>query len=789
MSAAAPPLLNGILPGPHQNINEALEYEKILKLRDEVFAGSHPRLTVPAHALRNFSPRPPQPNSQSSLAVPSPFPATVSPNQLAIQQPNHAAASPSPLPASVAFVRPQSSVPATSDFDPVLLEKSNDLLQAEIKIKRQRLEKTLKEQFEQKRLEARRRPAPSEAKPDFDVSTILAKVLEELKPSSAKEDADASDSFDENSFYSSKAPDSTPERGRPSPSQNGDEEDIDADAPSGPRMQSAVMGAPLHAKQDHGPSPHFVPREPHNEMMDVDDDEEEGEYSPPEAMEDENGLVHPASSAMHDGHDPRGRPLRRYSEIDDGKRPTSPNMRIVRNHITSPIAPQPSRVSPLALAKDAPFQQNTRMRRQRQGQGGSPEPMHPRKKRKMDKKERRARRNGGLSPDAFIKEENVSPPPFHEVQPLGTGRMRPTHPDRPIVIDDGPQEVRYVAPDGRYIDSQTRPDSRHMEPQMPHSEPRVVSRTAMRPMRDDQDLRRVASLHNMRTEQPREYADSAYATPARRVASYRESSPVVADRQRHAVDGGAYYDPPPMQEVRVSRTPGPAYQDAYREEQPQVRYELMPPQPVERIVVDEFGRRFREIIQPPPERLPVAPPRAMSVRPTEARLSSYDNYRGSRAGSVFVEAPPERRYAQEMAPPPPTYRQVDQAPRASAAPMGQPRDPYEQAGTMRSASIQVVDRPGRQPVYMDDRVDFREPVRMGSVRPVGNQYEELPREGMTRASSVRPLPRESNGFADERAGTRYVSMEQPRYRVVEPGERYYDAQGREVITQGPAQRY
>ena len=247
MAAAAAPLVNGFAPSPFQNLNEALEYEKILKLRDEVFAGSHPRLTVPAHALRNFSPRPPQPNSQSTLAVPSLFPTSALPGQLAPQQPSHATASPSLLSANAALVQPRPSAATASDFDPVLLEKSNDLLQAEIKIKRQRLEKTLKEQFEQKRLEARRRPAPSEAKPDFDISAILAKVLEEIKPAPVKEDAEASDSFDENSFYSSRAPDSTPERLPQSSSQNEDEDDLDADAPSGPRMQSAVMGAPLNA--------------------------------------------------------------------------------------------------------------------------------------------------------------------------------------------------------------------------------------------------------------------------------------------------------------------------------------------------------------------------------------------------------------------------------------------------------------------------------------------------------------------------------------------------------------
>jgi hypothetical protein len=322
---------------------------------------------------------------------------------------------------------------------------------------------------------------------------------------------------------------------------------------------------------------------------------------------------------------------------------------------------------------------------------------------------------------------------------------------------------------------------------MPLSEPRVLSRAPMRPMRDDQDLRRVVSMHNMRAEQPREYLDNVYDTPSRRVGSYRESSPMIEGRQRPAEEAGGYYDRPPVQEVRFTRTPAPAYREVYQEPEPQVHYEPLPPAPVERIVVDQYGRRFREIIQPAAERISIAP-RAMSVRPVEHEAPQYDSYRDSRAGSVFADAPPaERQYAQEMPPPRPTYRHVAGTPRASAAPLAPPRDQFEQPGMMRSASVQVLDRPARQPMYMDERGDFRDQVRLGSIRPVGNQYEELPREGIMRASSVRPPAREGTGFVDERR--EYVPMEQPRYRVVEPEERYYDSQGREVITQRAVQRY
>ncbi|RMZ89651.1 hypothetical protein DV736_g3116, partial [Chaetothyriales sp. CBS 134916] len=762
MSAAAPPLVNGIVPSLYPNINEAAEYQKILKLRDEVFAGSHPRLTVPTHALRTFSPCPPQSNSQSatSLAVAPPvFPTSTASAQLAVQPLSHAIPSPSMLASSTASLQPPPPARATSEINPVLLEKSKDLVQAELRIQRQRLEKALKEQFEQKRREARKRPPPSEAKPDFDISVILTKVVKEAKPATAKEDAEGSDSFDENSFYSSRAPDSTPERAPQSPSPRGDEEDNDTDAPSGPRMQSAVMGAPLNAEQDDGQSPQYVPRAPGNDNGELDDEEEEGEYSPPEALEDDGGPPNVGSSTMQESQDPRGRPLRRYSEIDDGKRPQSPSMRIVRNHITSPLAPQPSRVSPFALAKDGPLQQNSRMRRQRPGQLPSPESGYARKKRKMDKKDRRTRRNGGLSPDAFIKEENISPPPFHAVQPLGSGRVPLTNADRPIVIDDGPQEVRYVSTDTRYMESPTRPLSR-VEPQSAVGEPRTESRTTMRATRDDQDLRRVASLHlhSLRTEQTRDYVDTAYETPIRRVASYREPSPLIIERSRPVDDETAYYDRQPLQEVRVSRTPVSVQREVFREEQPQIRYEPMPPPPaVGRIVVDQHGRRFREILPPPAEQVSIAAPRAVSVRPGQSENAQYDNYRSPRAGSVFVDIPRERRYVDEMPPPPSAYRQIEQVSRASALPVVHDRDQYEQPGPMRSASVQVIDRPASHTVYVDDRPEFREPVRVGSVRLGNNQYEDMRSDGVVRASSARPSAVE---YIDDRVQTRKGMHEQ-----------------------------
>ena len=179
----------------------------------------------------------------------------------------------------------------------------------------------------------------------------------------------------------------------------------------------------------------------------------------------------------------------------------------------------------------------------------------------------------------------------------------------------------------------------------------------------------------------------------------------------------------------------------------------------------------------------------MSVRPQEAE-PTYENYRENRAGSVFIDTPPERRYVPDMPPPPANYRQVPESPRANVAAPPQQRDQFEQPPMMRSSSMQIDNRP-RQPVYVDERPEYREPMRMSSMRPV-SQYEEMPQREPVRATSVRPGGREGNVVVDEFGRRReYLPVEQPRYRVMEQEDqpRYVDAQGREMTMQRSVQRY
>ncbi|KAJ9605561.1 hypothetical protein H2200_010218 [Cladophialophora chaetospira] len=813
MSASVGPLLNGIMPPPAPSINEALEYEKILRIRDEVFSGSHPRLTVPAHAIRVPASQTPSTFSQNQLHVPSPFSATASPHRLAAATQSNKREDestpqnkPNGVPVSAAS-QPASSV---SEFDPILLTKSDDLVRAETLLKRQRLEKALRDQFENKRADARKKPAPAEAKPDFDLPTIFARITGAAKSPSSKDEEEATDSVNEDEFYSSRAPDSTPEG---PPSESPDEADVEqADQPSGPRVVSAVMGAPLYPDIDER-MPAYVPPPAHTTdesnksllpadptAMDIDDEEEEGEYSPPEGPVQVPSPKATHTQDMRDSRDPRGRPLRRYSEAEDnGGRPlqSEAHMRIVRNHITSPIAPRPSRVSPLAVAKDSPLLQNARTgRNQWIGRPGSPpspddnQGVPARKRRKLEAREARnqrkqAKRNGRMSPD--VKEEDVSPPPFHDVQPLGSARLRPSGADRPIVIDDEPvQEVRYAPAPERYVESPTRPLPRQVERLMPSSEPRPLSRSSARPMRDDQDLRRVASMHSMRAEQPRDYADPYYESPtrARGVSYARVSSPALTESGRPLREAPVEYDQPPP-EVRVVRTPAPMYREVYDERDGTYhRYiaePMPPPPPIERIVVDQYGRRFREIIQDRPS----VAPREMSVRREVEPV--YDQYpRQARAGSVFVEAPPERAYAAEMPPPPVSYRRVAEPARGSALPSPTTREHLESAPPMRSASVQVMDRPIRQPMYADERPDFRDPpIRAGSVRPPpAIRYQDAqPMEMMPRGQSVRPIAHDGSVFVEDRRALvpEYAPVAEPRYRAMEPERRYVDADGREIM--------
>jgi hypothetical protein len=812
------------------SMKEVEEYEKILRIRDQVFAGSHPRLTVPEHVLRKVSPRlpqvPPVPVQSRDEFVPpaidhsnGKLPGLQTNNHVAEQKTTNSVAmlnGAKPVPQS------QTPQPTASGIDPIFLTKSDELVRQETVFQRSRLEKQLREQFEKKKSDARNRPHPEEVKPEINISAILTKVMDTIKPLATTNPSDSaghaspSDSFDENSLYSSRAPDSTPEEGalsdhspptkhqvQPRVMDNLDADDpVDQRMPHGKRVEKRESPRKANLRntrtlQSSIPFPYDL-RQDRGMLLGVDtvdltsmdvDDDDEPDYSPPEPTEQ-----HPSQNndqvSRFDYRDPRNRPLRRYSGADQyDKRPGSPleaDMRIVRSHITSPLAPQPSRVSPLAVAKAPPFSQNTRSRPDRNYQNGgqfdanrqSPDyaqvPENSRKKRKLDKKANRMKKRKGNmagSPETHIKDEPVSPPPFHDVQPLGASKPRTASSNMPIYIDDEPiRQMRYPPGQDRFAQPPPR-QVIYEEPPLPRSDPRPYSRASVRPlMREDQDLRRVASLHNMRAEPLLEYVDVAYKTPTRaRAPSFAviespHSAPLGSKRELTYVD-----ERQAARQDRAMGSPAPMYR---MDPNLEVRYrapEMLPPEQ-RRLVQDQYGNQFYEVIS----RQSITP-----RQPIDVDSYNENTYAGTdRAGSVFVEPSREKRYAQDMPPPQISYRRIGETGRTPIVDARQMPDPPH---VQRSASVQVVDYTPRQALYADDRVPSQAPLRMGSVRPQEPRYDEV-RIPVSRVQSVRPVGRESSVFMDDRPQVRreYVPVQaeqQPMYRrVVQDGQQYYEVQ-------------
>jgi len=223
-----PPPTHGISNGVSltaEELREILEYERIVQFRDAVLAGTHPRVKIPPHLIgkaastRNISsPKVATPSTSASsqpLASKATTLSDESPSRSSFynKSPNNQRQS-----GGTHFQMSQSS-----EINPVLLEKSDDLIKAEIQLQRQRIERALRDQIDQQRIAAKALLQTSEALPPFDLSEVLTKALAIVHPSTTAEAepsgaaSSASDSFDENTFYSSQH--DTPDLSSPEQSQ------------------------------------------------------------------------------------------------------------------------------------------------------------------------------------------------------------------------------------------------------------------------------------------------------------------------------------------------------------------------------------------------------------------------------------------------------------------------------------------------------------------------------------------------------------------------------------------
>jgi hypothetical protein len=202
MAQAAAILQNGTTAAmTPEELREILEYEKIVQFRDAIFAGTHPRIKIPQLAGRQGEAH--RNVSSSSLSTPLP---SAAPQFAPPTSGNQPSAPPHTNSRSASTFR----VTGNSEINPILLEKSDDLIRAETQLQRQRLERGLREQMEQQKVAVKPQLQPSEILPDFNIAEVLTKALALVPPTSYAEvepsagaQSPASDSFDENTFYSS----------------------------------------------------------------------------------------------------------------------------------------------------------------------------------------------------------------------------------------------------------------------------------------------------------------------------------------------------------------------------------------------------------------------------------------------------------------------------------------------------------------------------------------------------------------------------------------------------------
>ncbi|KAL4933348.1 uncharacterized protein BDV17DRAFT_107184 [Aspergillus undulatus] len=772
---------------------EIQEYEKILRISEDIFTGTHPRLKVPQQFVRKVASRNPPASAAPQNKADKKASSPEAPSQHGAPPAKPASSQNTDAP-NGSTTAPRINLKPASEIDPIFLEKSEDLVRAELQLQRQRVEREIREQVELKRQEIKQKVSIQDATPDFDVSEVLTRAFELVKPSPPPEvpgPAAPSDSFDENSFYSSRAPDSPQHGDRQKPSSassslhEGHNTRVSGERYSDELHRLEALNRPesdqsmqdTYSIADHRTSYQRLPYQPEDpsaygpqHVRQQADPLEEPEYSPPAPgvapMEIAETYEPPRANpnaAKRRAYDHRERYTRRSISPANG-------VRVIRNHITSPAAPQPSRVSPLAIAKVPSVDQlhNSRSEYGPERRGSPevpPQPLMSRKRRRLHDDRDRSRQpvyraQGASSVKPFIKEEPVSPPPFADTPPIY--RARPPQ-EGPVYID---------VPSPRYT-----PVAERREPPMrtpayglgpyneTHGEP-VIQRTAsrlttQRPMRDDQDLRRVASLHQARKpEWAREYAEQQSPQPVR-------NGPYTIVERPPQQDGARYYEEPPPR--RYASPLPPQMTDAYYSD-----YVVEPPP--RRIVIDEHGNQYYETLPPP--RVQAMPPPASRITRTDA----YDGpppirHASVRAASVLEDPYGGRRYVQEV-PPQGAYRRVTDYARQAPAERRPYPAPFEaREPHLRSSSVQIHDYATRPSHYAEETELPRERiVRIPSVRPPTTRYQE-PREVIQRVESVHPGGRDTSIYIDDEMRRQREYIERPVYVTARPvarEERYYE---------------
>ncbi|KAF1996636.1 hypothetical protein P154DRAFT_525474 [Amniculicola lignicola CBS 123094] len=740
-AASTAPQLNGNGNGLAAG-TEAEFLEKLFALRDQVYAGAHPFIKLPPDVLAQVvAPRPAQ--QTAALGRPS---ANGTPNGSSLSQslpPRPESSQQLQLPPSgygspsAGGQRPVSAKSTSSGIDPVLLTKSEHLIRAELQLKRQQIERSLKDQLDK---HAHEKGFMEDHDLYVDCVGILEQAQAIVKPVSGlqqkpPQSAESTESFDENSYYSSNADSWSPERADHAQSANGTEA---LDTLTSQPQRSAVEAQLTVAKPKLAPAP--IPRQPQPAIIDLDDDDEP--YEPADDIE----IYEPEPATAQDDEEEEEED---YSPppaaIGHHNMPSNGNRGRTRGKIARQVAPHPR--SPITNIKKRKREEKKREREQRWQQ------------QQQQQRNKRVVR----SPEPYIKEEPQSPPSFAPTPDLQPNKRRAVQPSS---SDPEGSSGRERQPQNVYVQDQDQVVRRAHAAEEPLS-PTVIRHPQRRVERDDQNLRRIASVHYARRPISPVRMEYAQPEPQRvRAASY-----AVLDRPA----GPVYRE----ESVRPSAPRYARESSVEYVSRPQSPVMMMPPP--RRIVVDEYGNQY--YATPAAEvRASVAPPsRRVEIEPYYERASTREP----------MMRPPTRQdpYGegefQRMAPPPPRrYVEVSDMEPIEARPYRQ-RELSHRPMEVEYAPQEVMER---RPVIQYEEMGpprDRLQARAYSVRPEVVRREVPTEYAPVRHESVQP------GYVRVAATPRYrelsvhpdaAGLDERRYTYAAP------AQGRRYVEEPVGER-
>ncbi|KAH7375614.1 hypothetical protein B0T11DRAFT_270628 [Plectosphaerella cucumerina] len=620
------------------------QFQKIIQFHDAIVAGSHPKVKLQPEVLAGLA-------SLAGLATGRPTEATAQALSHAqtLQSSNDQSFAANALKSVVPGLggtglssgatkngAPKAFGAGSTQIDPIFLEKSDDLIRAEIQLQRQRLERALRDEVDQRRLVLK---ANAQAEPlsDLDIHDVLAKAQTLVqattlplpppqpmaKPAGANETV-ASDSIDENSYYSSQhnSPDTSQK------SSHGDRASVGGSLPD--RPGSRLVGATRTHDQSQQKTQaqayqQYYPNQPRDQgqaplpprptattsggrpgagyipgIMSRDNTGTDNTTAESTSVGERSGdISRPDSGGMVGVERGAGRSV--PSNLDQsrlrGSFVSHPSSPLVIAQSLAPVAPQPSRVSPLATARMPPQpagHAQVAALRNEPTVISSPDSSPQSGKRNEAKKGKRKEKRKDKAPAfqapelPYIKPEPLSPEP-----PSAPQFMRPQkRQKRQADHDNGPaaperQPSRQSGEEYAYSHAPAYPGPDPYAGHRPPSRPAASSAYGYAP--EYHSDRRV-------TVGAQPYAIQ-YSTPNPYVVSASPLPPAPAPMPMYAKEPPrAYhhsYDAP-----RMSARPEPP--------RAMSRSPMGPPTgPPLRVVVDASGRRYYEPPPPPPPSGPV----------------------------------------------------------------------------------------------------------------------------------------------------------------------------------------